>query len=198
MEINSRIFSDIVTAESSFAVIRIGPICQGDDMNESDYQQLSQKAWEAVQEADERFPKDGDHCFCVTYPASPAVGGTVRGFLSFETQTGMLNYLKEYGLFQFDGHERKDFETGYDRIQLAVNNWDSHDLAALAASLNQHLPSGCKFTWMGTWDELLQGSQGIAPDIRREFRQKLGRKSSKVIDSVERDIFLRFLKNSGH
>lgn len=167
-------------------------------MNESDFQELSQKAWEAVQEADERVPEDGDHCFCVNYPASPSVGGTVRDFLFFKTQMGMLNYLKEYGLFQFDGHERKDFEVGYDRIQMAVNNWDSSDLATLTASLNRHLPRGCQFSWMGTLDELLRGSQGSTSDIRREFRQESGRKSSKVIDSAERDNFLRFLKGSGH
>jgi hypothetical protein len=145
----------------------------------------------------ERDPEDGKWWGFFCYgDASAPIGGGNGSFVWFPDRDEMLDFIRQVLPYSPPGRSDMDWEKVAKETEAIIDQMRGGDIDDKAATnhLNEALRSFSQIEWIGTFDDLLEGSHSYARLVRTEFRDSVedATKQSDPIDEIELKDFKEF------
>jgi hypothetical protein len=151
-------------------------------------------AQDIAEQAHDADPRERNYGLFSLSDRHPALGGGTGGFLWFESQSALLDFLaNQYVNFNCPPAEELTAAV-HKAVKAAVEEMGSSDVKGMSSELNRLLKGIVQMTWAGTFDELLSGAGNFDRKLRSRFRDE---ESQEPISPDEVEDFLEFLSTYG-
>lgn len=143
-------------------------------MHSFDPQQLTEAANQQLILSSQRDPREYNWGLFAWGDAPPACGGGVGCFQWFATASDALAFVSDYSpamYCTFD--EEEEWLLLRQRLRKIAAQWPDNPTEAIEA-MNAELRSLLQIDWMGSYDELCDGSTPFSRRIRQAFAEEEG------------------------